>query len=111
MLLRTAAALDLDRLTARVSDSTTRRSGARLECYRDGSTFVVDIDLPGVDPAGIDISVDGERLTVRAERKHDAPDEPHGSRQFELSDRLDVDRLEARCEDGVVTLQIPVSPN
>src|SRR3954447_2189698 len=105
MLLRTATVRDLDRLTARVFDSATRSSGARLDAYRDGDTFVIDIDLPGVDPAGIDVTVDRKVLTVRAERKRAereglqlvVAERPMGpiSRQVFLSDTLETDRLEA----------------
>jgi HSP20 family protein len=118
MLLRSATVRDLDRLTARVFDSATRNSGARLDAYRIDDTFHIDIDLPGVDPAGIDITVDNKVLTVRAERKRVEGDNvrylvaerPVGSvsRQVFLSDTLDTDRLDARCENGVLTLRIPV---
>jgi HSP20 family protein len=119
MLLRTATVRDFDRLTARVFDSTTRSSGARLDAYRDGDTFHIDIDLPGVDPASIDVTVDRKVLTVRAERKRELPEgaqlivaeRPTGpvSRQVFLSDTLDTDRLEARYDNGVLTLSIPVT--
>jgi HSP20 family protein len=66
MLSRRAA----DCLTARVYDSSTRRGGCRLDAYREGNTYYVDIDLPGVDPATIDVAADRAALTVRAERKH-----------------------------------------
>lgn len=118
MLLRSATVRDLDRLTARVFDTTTRTSGARLDAYRDGNTFVIDIDLPGVDPATIDITVDRRVLTVRAERHRVereglrlmVAERPMGTftRQVFLSDTLDTDRLEARYENGVLTLTIPV---
>ncbi|MFF5294093.1 Hsp20/alpha crystallin family protein [Paractinoplanes globisporus] len=118
MLLRTATVRDLDRLTARVFDSASRTSGARLDAYRIDDTFHIDIDLPGVDPAGIDITVDNKVLTVRAERKHVEGDNvrylvaerPVGpvSRQVFLSDTLDTDRLDAKYENGVLTLSIPV---
>ena len=118
MLLRSATVRDLDRLTARVFDSATRNSGARLDAYRIDDTFHIDIDLPGVDPAGIDITVDNKVLTVRAERKRVEGDNvrylvaerPTGpaSRQVFLSDTLDTDRLDARYENGVLTLSIPV---
>ena len=118
MLLRSATVRDLDRLTARVFDSATRNSGARLDAYRIDDTFHIDIDLPGVDPAGIDITVDNKVLTVRAERKRVEGDNvrylvaerPVGSvsRQVFLSDTLDTDRLDARYENGVLTLSIPV---
>ena len=118
MLLRSATVRDLDRLTARVYDSTSRSTGARLDAYRIDDTFHIDIDLPGVDPAGIDITVDRKVLTVRAERKrvegenvrYVVAERPTGpvSRQVFLSDTLDTDRLEARYENGVLTLSIPV---
>lgn len=118
MLLRNATVRDLDRLTARVFDSATRTSGARLDAYRIDETFHIDIDLPGVDPAGIDITVDNKVLTVRAERKRVEGDNvrylvaerPVGSvgRQVFLSDTLDTDRLDAKYENGVLTLSIPV---
>ncbi|MFF5081350.1 Hsp20/alpha crystallin family protein [Actinoplanes sp. NPDC000266] len=120
MLLSSATVRDLDRLTARVFDTATRSSGARLDAYRIDDHFFIDIDLPGVDPAGIDITVDHNVLTVRAERKRRADGEdadvivaerPAGpvSRQVFLSDTLDTDRLEARYEQGVLILDIPVA--
>ncbi|SNY50255.1 Hsp20/alpha crystallin family protein [Paractinoplanes atraurantiacus] len=120
MLLSSATVRDLDRLTARVFDTATRSSGARLDAYRIDDHFYIDIDLPGIDPAGIDITVDHNVLTVRAERKRRADGEdaetivaerPSGpvSRQVFLSDTLDTDRLEARYEQGVLILDIPVA--
>jgi len=119
MLVRSDAFRDLDRLTTRVFDTATRSAGARLDAYRDGDTFFIDIDLPGVDPAGIDISVDRKVLTVRAERKrvdregvrYVVAERPKGtvSRQVFLSDTLDTDRLDARYDNGVLTLSIPVT--
>ena len=114
MVLRT----DFDRLTTRVFDSATRTGGARLDAYREGDSFVIDIDLPGVDPAGIEVSVDHHVLTIRAERKpgHDeglrlvaADGRPTTcTRQVVLADSLDTDRLDARYDKGVVTLSIPI---
>jgi HSP20 family protein len=119
MLLRNATAHDLDQVTARVFGTATRRSGCRLDAYRIDDTFFIDIDLPGVDPAGIDISVEGKVLTVRAERKHADgealqprdTERPAGavSRHMFVSDTLDTDRLEARYDNGVLTLSIPVA--
>jgi HSP20 family protein len=110
---------DFDRLTTRVFDSATRSSGARLDAYRDGDAFVIDIDLPGVDPASIDITVDRKVLTVRAERKraekegvqYVVAERPMGpvSRQVFLSDTLDTDHLAPTYDNGVLTLTIPVT--
>jgi HSP20 family protein len=118
MLLRSATVRDLDRLTARVFDTATRNSGARLDAYRIDDTFYIDIDLPGVDPASIDVTVDRKVLTVRAERRrpeHEGrqmlvAERPTGpvTRQVFLAETLDTDRLEAHCDNGVLTLSIPV---
>ncbi|GIF10048.1 Hsp20/alpha crystallin family protein [Actinoplanes teichomyceticus] len=118
MLLSTPTVRDLERLTARVLESSTRTAGARLDAYREDDTFYIDIDLPGVDPASIDITVDGKMLTVRAERgradrenvRYLIAERPVGtfSRQVRLSEKLDTDRLEARYDNGVLTLSIPV---
>ena len=109
---------DFDRLTTRVFDSATRTGGARLDAYREGESFFIDIDLPGVDPASIDITVDRKVLSVRAERKrveregvtYVVAERQMGpvSRQVFLSDSLDTDRLDARYDNGVLTLTIPV---
>ena len=118
MLLRSATVRDLDRITARVFDTATRNSGARLDAYRIDDTFYIDIDLPGVEPASIEVTVDRKVLTVRAERKRPpreglrllVAERPMGTvtRQVVLSETLDTDRLEARYENGVLTLSIPV---
>jgi len=109
-----ATVRELDQLTCRVFDST-RSSGARLAAYRIDGTFYVDIDLPGIDKVGIDISVDDGVLTVRAERHADAAGTAASiagpvTREVDLSESesLDTDRLEALCDNGVVTLHIPV---
>ena len=114
MVLRNATVRDFDRLTARVLDTPTRTSGCRLDTYRDRDTFFVDIDLPGVDPASIDIAVEGRLLTVRAERKGTgamAAERATGevSREAVLAESLDTDRLDARYENGVLTLRIPIA--
>ncbi|MEV4636888.1 Hsp20/alpha crystallin family protein [Actinoplanes sp. NPDC049548] len=119
MLLRTDAYRDFDRLTARVFDAATRTSGARLDAYRDGDTFFIDMDLPGVDPATIDVTVDRRVLTVRAERRraeregvrYVVTERSMGTvtRQVFLSETLDTDRLEARYDNGVLSLSIPVT--
>jgi HSP20 family protein len=115
MVLRT----DFDRLTTRVFDSATRANGARLDAYREGDSFFIDIDLPGIDPASIDVTVDRKVLSIRAERKridregvrYVVAERPMGavSRQVFLSDSLDTDRLDARYDNGVLSLTIPVA--
>jgi HSP20 family protein len=115
MLSRRAA----DCLTARVFDSATRHQGCRLDAYREGDTYYIDIDLPGIDPATIDMAVDDSVLTIRAERTPaereglrlvvaDRPDGTFTRRVF-LSDAMDTDRLDATYDGGVLTLRIPLA--
>src|SRR4051794_32262682 len=117
MLLGSATARDLDRLTARVFECNGRSSSCRLDAYRIDENFFIDIELPGVDPADIDVTVDDDVLVVRAARKQAESDEQQRTpgpsaepltRQINLTERLDTDRLEARFDKGVLTLSIPL---
>ncbi|MET7397082.1 Hsp20/alpha crystallin family protein [Dactylosporangium sp. NPDC005572] len=92
---------------------------APLDAYRDGDTFYVEIDLPGVDPATIDATVDRNVLTVRAERTRAQRDglrrviteRPTGTvtRRLVLGESLDTEHLAANYDNGVLTLSIPVA--
>jgi HSP20 family protein len=114
---------EMDRLTNQLlgGGSTTAR-GPRwmpMDLYRVEDHFVVAVDLPGVDPGSIDVGVDGNTLTIRAERsvrsdEHAqwlAQERPAGSfmRQLNLGDGLDIDRIQASYDMGVLTLTIPVA--
>jgi HSP20 family protein len=120
MSLSGATVPDVDRLTCRVFDTVTRNRGARVEAHGEGDTLFVDIDLPGGEPASIDVSVEREVLTVRAERRPAerghlrlaAPARPAAdvTRRVHIADALDTDHIAAACADGVVTLTIPVNP-
>src|SRR5690349_20793775 len=98
---------DADRLTARVSEPAGRRSGCRLDARRIDEEILVDIELPGSDPAGIDVTAGHGILTVRAERRPGTSGGP-ARRRVRLPGRLDTDRLEARYDGGVLTVRIPV---
>jgi HSP20 family protein len=111
---------DFDRLADQMY-SAGARGGPRsipVDAYRSGNQFVIHVDLPGVDPDAIELTVEQNVLTIRAERR-DEPKEgdellinerPQGtfSRQLLLGDSLDTDRLEAHCDQGVLTLLMPV---
>jgi HSP20 family protein len=93
--------------------------GMPIDLYREGDHFVLVADIPGVDPDSIDIDLDGQQLSIRAERTAHvgedvqwiAHERPVGSylRQLTLGDGLDVEHISAAYEDGVLTLTIPVS--
>src|SRR3954464_3262801 len=116
-----AAFRALDQLTGRQGGMTTARalSGMPMDAYRVGDNFVAHLDLPGVDPGSIDLSVEGTTLTVSAERsvpqienaEWAIAERPYGSytRQLVLGRSLDTDRLEASYHDGVLTISIPVA--
>ena len=71
MLMRTDPFRELDRLTQQVfgvNGTTARPAVMPMDAYRDGEWFVVHFDIPGVDPSSIDLDVERNVLTVRAER-------------------------------------------
>src|SRR6476469_4711228 len=121
MLMRTDPFRDLDRLTQQVfgADGTLARPSAMpMDAWREGDTFVVEVDLPGVDVDSIDLDVERNVITVRAERPGRASDaellaaeRPRGvfSRQLVLGDNLDTQRIAAGYASGVLTLRIPVA--
>src|SRR6187431_2853067 len=121
MLMRTDPFRELDRLTQQVfgTDGTLARPSVMpMDAWRDGDTFHVEFDLPGVDPASIDLDVERNVVTVRAERPNRASDaeliaaeRPRGvfSRQLVLGDNLDTEHIEASYDTGVLTLAIPVA--
>jgi HSP20 family protein len=115
-----AAFRALDQLAGRAGSSTARPlSGMPMDAYRVGDNFVAHFDLPGVDPGSIDLSVEGNTLTVTAERsvpqienaEWAIAERPYGSytRQLVLGRSLDTDRLEASYHDGVLSISIPVA--
>lgn len=119
MLIRTTDPLrELDRLAGHLLGTATRPSSMPLDAWRAGDTFCVELDMPGVAPDTIDLDVERNVLTIRAERlarngdwQMLAAERPHGafSRQLVLGDNLDLDAIEASYEAGVLRLAIPVA--
>lgn len=109
----------MDRLLADVA-RTPGSVGMPMDLYRSGDTFVVEIDLPGVDPASIDIDMEERTLTIRASRSTDGDttdatwlvhERPSGTfaRQLTLGYGVAGDKIEAEYTDGVLVLRIPVA--
>ncbi len=109
---------ELDRLTG----SLFEQRGPRLmpmDLYREGDHYVLAADLPGIDPGSVDIDVDGQLLTIRAERtlrgvdgvKWLARERQAGSflRQLSLGTGIDTEHIAASYENGVLSVTIPVS--
>src|ERR1700712_1212829 len=109
---------DLDRLTGALLGS---RPGARLmpvDLYRDRDQYILTADLPGIDPGSVDVDVDGQLLTIRAERTAPTADgvkwlsqeRPYGSylRQFSLGEGVDAAAISAHYDNGVLSVIIPM---
>jgi len=118
MLIRTDPFRDLDRFAQQLTGTKNRPSAMPMDAWRDGDEFVVEFDLPGVDPESIDLDIERNVLTVRAERPAFNPDRelvlaerPRGvfSRQVILGDTLDTERIRAGYDGGVLVLRIPVA--
>jgi HSP20 family protein len=119
MLMRTDPLRELDRLTQQVFGTATRPAVMPMDAWREGDTFVVEFDLPGVHAQDVDLDVERNVLTVRAERSIPetqdaeliAAERPRGvfSRQLFLGDNLDTERVHAEYNAGVLRLTIPVS--
>ena len=117
-LLRFDPFREIDRMLDQAM-SQTRRPSFPMDAYRHGETVVVHFDLPGVDPASIDLEFERQTLTVTAERSWRpvdgdqllATERVHGKfqRQILLGDGLDADRMHATYEHGVLTVTIPVA--
>jgi len=120
MLMRTDPFRDFDRLAQQVlgSGTTSRPAVMPMDAWRQGDTFVIEFDLPGVQPDTVDIDVERNVLTLRAERSARngdwellANERPTGlfSRQLVLGDNLDLERIEASYDAGVLRLVVPVA--
>jgi HSP20 family protein len=117
MLMRFDPFRELDRLIQQ--SGAAREPAMPMDAYRRGDRFIVHFDLPGVDPSSIDLTVEKNVLTVRAERKWQKQEDaevlvserPQGTftRQLFLGEGLDAEHIEARYDNGVLTLSIPVA--
>jgi HSP20 family protein len=118
MLMRTDPFRDLDRLTQQVFGTVARPAAMPMDAYRNGDTFYLHLDVPGIKLDSLDLTVEQNVLTVRAERPAVQADgvelivaeRPVGTftRQVFLGDTLDPDHMTADYTAGVLTLAIPV---
>jgi HSP20 family protein len=123
MLMRTDPFREMDRIVQQLSGTSgtwSKPSVMPMDAYREGDTYVIAFDLPGVTTEAIDIDVERNMLTVKAERrpvaksdsvKVELSERPLGvfSRQIVLADPLDTERIEADYDAGVLTLRIPIA--
>lgn len=123
MLMRTDPFRELDRVAQQVfggQGTRSRPTAMPMDAYRSGDEFVVAFDLPGVTTDAIELDVERNVVTVKAERHPNASrdtvemqvaERPLGvfSRQLFLGDTLDTDHIQATYDAGVLTLRIPIA--
>ena len=119
MVLRYDPFREFDRATQQPVGTRRRPRMMPMDAYRRGDRFVIHFDLPGIEPEAIDLTVEKNRMIVKAERSwtHAEGDEvlaaerPEGSfsRQVLLGEGLDLERVEAKYDVGVLTVVIPVA--
>jgi HSP20 family protein len=90
-----------------------------IDLYRDGDHYTLNADLPGIDPNSVDLDVDGQYLTIRAERVAPsaegrawlARENRSGSfvRRLTLGDAVDRENISASYDAGVLSVTIPVA--
>ncbi|MGA2803656.1 MAG: Hsp20/alpha crystallin family protein [Acidimicrobiales bacterium] len=107
---------ELDRLTQPMWNA---RASVPLDVYRKGEKFIVRVDLPGIDPASLDLTIERNVLSIKAERSWVPADgdevrvaeRPQGTftRRLFLSEGLDADHIAAQYEHGVLTVTVPVA--
>lgn len=130
MLLATRTLDDLDRifseslgmvgsLLGRTGgwDPTESPMGAPTDLWRTPAGWVIDIDLPGVDPAEVEVTLDGDTLTVSAQRNRVIPEDGRlvmagravgrFVERITLGGDLDPDRIRAVAANGVLRITVP----
>jgi HSP20 family protein len=108
-----------DRLASSVFDTARTPRLMPVDLFRNGDQYVLSADLPGIDPESVDLDVDGQLLTIRAERQQPIDEDvkwlvherPYGSymRQFTLGDGVDRDRITANYAHGVLSVIVPMA--
>jgi len=120
MLMRTDPFRELDRIAQQLvgAGTTSRPVVMPMDAWREGDVFVLEFDLPGVAPDTLDIDIERNVMTIRAERPARngdwemlASERSTGlfSRQLVLGDNLDLEKVSADYRDGVLKLTIPVA--
>lgn len=90
----------------------------RVDVHEEAERFVIRADVPGVDPATIEVSMDKNVLSIRGERAAETVDaashglrreRPHGAflRRFTLPESVDAERITASNRHGVLEIAIP----
>ena len=109
-----------DRLGRDLFSDVEGAIAAPVDLHRDGDRYVIEADLPGIDPEAVEVTVEGQWLTIQAERSDSRTTEEAEwvvrerssstfVRRFTLGDDIDPDGIEADYRDGVLTVVVPVA--
>ena len=111
---------DIDRLF-NAPQTTAAASGAWLppvDIHEESNQFVLNVDLPGVDPKTVEITSDHGVLTIRGKREETRREDREGYRRveritgeflrrFSLPDSVDTQNIKAKAANGVLEVAIP----
>lgn len=110
---------EMDRLLSQVVQADRAAATMPMDLYRTGDHYVLNVDLPGVDPGTIDVNVEDRTLTIRAQRSSRTESDVQWlakerlvgtyARQLTVGRGLALDAIAATYSDGVLTLTIPVA--
>ncbi|UOQ59638.1 Hsp20/alpha crystallin family protein [Leucobacter rhizosphaerae] len=110
---------ELNRLTGSVLQDRSAPRAIPVDLYREPERYVLNADMPGIDPGSIDIDIDGQLLTLRAHRTSNTAEgvkwlsreRPGGSylRQFSVGEGVDTERISASYDNGVLSVILPLS--
>ena len=109
----------LDRLTSQLLSGTRTPMGMAMDVWQADDGYHAALDLPGVDPSSVEITSERNVLTIGAERRPEyeqgqnvlVAERPQGrfTRQLQLGESLDTQKVQARYANGVLHLVIPVA--
>jgi len=117
---------DLDRLAARQvaagdSDAAVTDWVPAVDIIEEKDRFLLRADVPGVDPADIEVSMDAGVLSIAGQRVQESRSEDAGLqrmervsgrffRRFSLPDTADAENIKAQCRNGILEVSIPKQP-
>ena len=92
-----------------------------VDIVEENGRFLVRADVPGVDPADIDVNMDGGELSIAGERQAEDRSDVNGVqryerssgrfyRRFTLPDTADADNITAKSSNGILEISIPKQP-
>lgn len=105
-------------LVDRINKDNQRSWAPAVDILEEKDCFVVRADLPGVDPADIEVNMENGILSVAGERHNDERSEIAGvaryeravgrfQRRFALPDSADAESITAKSSNGILEITIP----